>query len=128
MLIFLIVVAIIVVCFILDYKYDLLPLWIAKIFLLFPLGAMIFHTCAIHINDTAYYEANKQIYNNIVYQLENGMYNNDNEVGKYELYQQVQDWNSDLAKGKAMQHNIWVGMFYFNFFDDFDFINLEDYN
>ena len=67
-------------------------------------------------------ETNKQIYNSLTYQLENNLYDNDNDIGKKELYNQVQEWNTDLAKRKRLQRNFWVGIFYPNIYDNFDFI------
>lgn len=66
-----------------------------------------------------------QRYESLTYQLENNLYDNDNDLGKKELYDQIQAWNEDLAEGKAMQHDIWVGAFYPNIYDEFDFIELE---
>lgn len=66
--------------------------------------------------------ANQQLYNSLTYQLEHNLYDNDNDIGKKELWNQITDWNTELAKNKQMQHNIWVGMFYPNIYDQFDFI------
>lgn len=68
---------------------------------------------------------NQQQYNSLVYQLEHNLYDNDNDLGKKELYDQIQDWNEDLAEGKALQRDIWVGAFYPNIYDEFDFIELK---
>lgn len=68
--------------------------------------------------------ANQQRYDSLVYQLENNLYDNDNDLGKKELYDEIQNWNEDLAKGQVMQHDIWVGWFYPNIYDGFEFIEL----
>lgn len=70
--------------------------------------------------------SNHQRYDSLVHQVESGMYNNDNEYGKKELANQVQEWNEDLAKGKALQKNFWVGIFYPNVYDEFEFIPIEN--
>lgn len=67
-----------------------------------------------------------QRYDSLVHQVESGMYNNDNEYGKKELANQVQEWNEDLASGKALQKNFWVGIFYPNVYDEFEFIPIEN--
>lgn len=67
-------------------------------------------------------EANKQRYDSLVYQAENNLYENDNDLGKKELVNQIQEWNEDLAKGKALQNDFWVGIFYADIYDEFDFI------
>lgn len=69
--------------------------------------------------------SNEQRYEALVYQVENEIYENDNDVGKYELYNQVRKWNEDLAEGKAMQNDFWFGIFYPNIFDEFEFIELK---
>lgn len=67
-------------------------------------------------------EANKQRYESLVYQAENNLYENDNDLGKKELVNQIQKWNEDLARGKALQDDFWVGIFYADIYDEFDFI------
>ena len=37
---------------------------------------------------------------------------------------QIQDWNTDLAYRKTIQRNFWVGIYYPNVYDEFEFINL----
>ena len=67
-------------------------------------------------------EANKQRYDSLVYQAENNLYENDNDLGKKELVNQIQEWNEDLSRGKALQDDFWVGIFYADIYDEFDFI------
>ena len=78
-----------------------------------------------NVHAKGFVEACKQRYNSLVYQLENNLYDNDNDLGKKELYDQIQDWNEDLAKGKALQNDFWLGAFYPDVYDQFDFIELE---
>lgn len=63
-------------------------------------------------------------YESLTYQLENNLYDNDNDVGKKELMNEIQDWNTDLAYFKVIQRDFWVGIYYPNIFDDFNFIEL----
>ena len=67
-------------------------------------------------------ESNKQRYDSLVYQAENNLYENDNDLGKKELVNQIQEWNEDLARGKALPDDFWVGIFYADIYDEFDFI------
>lgn len=69
--------------------------------------------------------AKQQLHDSLVYQLENNLYDNDNDVGKQELYEKVTEWNTDLARGKALQHDLWIGIFYSDIYDQFDFIDLS---
>lgn len=68
---------------------------------------------------------NQAIYNSLTYQLENDLYDNDNDLGKKELYNQIEEWNKDLAVGKTMTHNPWLGIFWIDAYDEFEFIELE---
>lgn len=63
-------------------------------------------------------------YESLTYQLDNCLHDNDNDIGKKELMNQIQDWNTDLAYRKTIQRNFWVGIYYPNVYDEFEFINL----
>lgn len=51
------------------------------------------------------------------YQLENNLYDNDNDLGKKELYSEIENYNSTIVKGKAMQNDFWYGIFYPDIYD-----------
>lgn len=70
-------------------------------------------------------EANKQRYDSLVYQAEARLYENDNDVGKKDLANQIQEWNEDLARYKALQHDFWVGIFIPDTYDEFEFIPMS---
>lgn len=64
-------------------------------------------------------------YESLVYQYENDFYENDNDVGKYELVSQIECWNTDLAYRKTIQRDFWLGIYYPNIYDQFEFIELD---
>lgn len=70
--------------------------------------------------------ANQQVYDSLIYQLEHNLYDNDNDVGKQELYEKITEWNADLARGKTLQDDFWIGIFYPNIYDQFEFIELAN--
>ena len=64
-------------------------------------------------------------YEALTYQYENNFYDNDNDIGKKELVSEIQCWNSDLAYRKTIQRDFWVGIYYPNVYDQFEFIKLN---
>lgn len=77
-----------------------------------------------YIGLDAYNATWEKQYESLTYQLDNCLYDNDNDIGKKELMNQIQDWNTDLAYRKTIQRNFWVGIYYPNVYDEFEFINL----
>lgn len=80
----------------------------------------------VMIDSYGYVEANigqsNERYKSLVYQLENNLYDNDNDLGKKELYNEIREWNEDLAYFQNIQDNFWFGIFYPNVFDQFEYI------
>ena len=83
---------------------------------------MLIVVIANNVGVEANIEANKQRYESLIYQAENNIYENDNDLGKKELANQIQEWNEYLARGKVLQDDFWVGIFYADIYDEFDFI------
>lgn len=82
----------------------------------------------IIVNNTnvdSYVAENQMRYKMLVYQYENDIYDNDNDLGKRELMEDIQKWNEDLAYHRKAQDDFWVGIFYPNVHDQFEFIELK---
>ena len=82
----------------------------------------------IVVNNTnvdSYVAENQMRYEMLVYQYENDIYDNDNDLGKRELMEDIQKWNEDLAYRRKAQDDFWVGIFYPNVHDQFEFIELK---
>ena len=62
----------------------------------------------------------------LVYQLENEIYDNDNDLGKKELYSEITEYNCDVAEGKIKQDNIWVYNLYCNVYDELELIEFPE--
>lgn len=70
--------------------------------------------------------ASKNIeYKSLVYQHNHDVYDNDNDIGKKELYKEIQDYNSSLASKQKLQDDFWVGIYLPNIYDQFEFIELK---
>ena len=98
---------------------------IMTIILIFAVVIMGIAGFCVKISTDATIARSEHVYESLVYQLENDIYENDNDIGKKELYDAIQDWNADLAEGRVMQDNVWVGMFYTDMYDQFEFIDLD---
>lgn len=109
-----------------DFYYDFITLVMEAILTVLIIVSIIMGTTllCVRTTDDAYTSAMEQRYKSLTYQLENDMYNNDNEYGKKELYDHIQSWNEDLASGREMQDNFWIGIFYHHVYDRFEFIEL----
>lgn len=78
--------------------------------------------CGAHITADAVVAENHARYEALTYQLENDLYENDNDIGKKALYSEIREWNEDLAYYQTIQDDFWVGIFYPDVFDQFEFI------
>ena len=79
-----------------------------------------------YIGVNARVAADKTRYEMLKYQYENNFYNNENEVGKYQLISDIRAWNEDLSKYKTLQHDFWVGIFIPDVYDQFEYINIKE--
>lgn len=76
-------------------------------------------------NVDAYVAENQMRYEMLMYQYENDIYDNDNDLGKRDLMEDIQEWNEDLAYYRKAQDDFWVGIFHPNVYDQFEFIELK---
>lgn len=100
---------------------------LATIAVVLTLIALLISTiglASVYINADASVAKWETQYESLTYQLENNLYDNDNDIGKKELMDEIRKWNGDLAYCKEIQRNFWVGIYYPNVYDNFEFIPL----
>ena len=111
------------------HKYDS-EVGIISILAMVLIGAFIFVSIAmipaIHITEKADKAELEARYEMLLYQYENKMYESDIEYGKRELMAEITEWNAEVAKGKELQRNIWVGVYYPNIYDDVEQIKISE--
>ena len=113
-------------------KYD--GVWdaISVISLVFSTAAFILSVCLGGISIVAragadaYLASMQEKRSALVYQLENDIYDNDNDLGKKELYSEITEYNCDVAEGKIKQNNIWVRNLYCNVYDELELIEFPE--
>ena len=105
-----------------DYgNLPIIPLVAGWLCVLLSLIVMAFN----YVNVDGYIEQMNIRHDMLVYQYENDVYENDNDLGKRELMSDIQDWNEDLARQREAQDDLWIGIYVPNIYDQFEFIELE---
>ena len=78
------------------------------------------------VGSESYLASMQEKRNALVYQLENDLYDNDNDLGKKELYSEITEYNCDVAEGKIMKDNIWVYNLYADVYDELELIEFPE--
>ncbi len=77
-----------------------------------------------YVNIDGRIEEYKIEYNSLVYQYENNIYDNDNDLGKKELMNDILEWNKDLTYMQNAQDDFWIGIFFADIYNQFKTIEL----
>ena len=102
-----------------------ITLWTLGVIILFILGIIGIVIFLTHQSMEADCAGMKETYTSLQYQVDNHMYNNTNEVGKKELFDQITEWNRSLKKVKILSKNKWFSVFYPIDYEQFDYISYE---
>ena len=111
------------------WKFEIVPFVSLGVYVISSIAALVMTIFIImgNISIRTNIPATRVRYESLVYQYENNLYENNNDVGKKELMKEIQEWNEDLANGKTYQRDFWVGIFVPNVYDEFDFIEVESH-
>ena len=64
-------------------------------------------------------------YDTLMYQIEHHLYEDEvMSVSMRDFMKEITEWNTELANNQALQDNIWIGIFYPNIYNNFNFITL----
>ena len=89
------------------------------------LVVMLFLIPFCYIGSGAQKEALETRYELLTYRYENCVSNGDIDYSERELMRDIQDWNEKVAKGKVLQNDPWIGIYYPDIWDDVEKIELR---
>ena len=108
------------------FTYDLENLGIAiSVIGIFGIIASVVVLAINYIGIDGYIARMNTRYETLVYQYENNIYDNDNDLGKRELMVDIQNWNEDLSSRRERQRDFWIGIYIPNIYDQFEYIELK---
>lgn len=124
-MLFLTFVIIIIAGFVL-FTYDLENLGITiSVIGIFGIIASVVVLAINYIGIDGYIARMNTRYETLIYQYENDIYDNDNDLGKRELMVDIQNWNEDLSSRRERQRDFWIGIYIPNIYDQFEYIELK---
>ena len=108
------------------FTYDLENLGIAiSVIGIFGIIASVVVLAINYIGIDGYVARMNTRYETLVYQYENDIYDNDNDLGKREVMVDIQNWNEDLSSRRERQRDFWIGIYSPNIYDQFEYIELK---
>ena len=67
-------------------------------------------------------------YDTLVYQLNDGAYDNTIDYNRKELFDDIMEYNSDVTRGRIYHKDMWLHVFYPENWDNLPLIELENYD
>ena len=87
-------------------------------------GSIVFFCIYSSADATAAeYNAERQ---SLIYQLENNLYDNNNDLGKKDLYDQITEYNKDVVSGRELHNKFLTACFYPDIYDDLELIEFDE--
>lgn len=104
-----------------DFDIGCILFGVSMLFISIIFGAMAISN---YMNIDAEFAAKQNKYESLIYQLE--ISKEDDSVDKYFLYNEIDNWNSELIKKKALSKNLWIGFLYPDkLYEDFEVIEYK---
>lgn len=104
----------------------------ALFLVLFLITLFIFLFCTITINTDASQNANlialEQKRENLIYQLENKLYLNDNNLGANKLFDEIQTFNAKILGSRAKKDSRWTNWLYSPIWYKIEPIDIKKYS
>lgn len=69
---------------------------------------------------------NQEIYDSLIYKVETEAIRDDFGIVNKEYVDEIQKWNADLVGYQTITHNFWIGIFYPDWYDEFETIDLNN--
>lgn len=86
---------------------------------------MICVMCCNYIGSDTDMAINQETYKSLVYKAETEAIRDEFGIINKEYIDEIQNWNTDVVGYQTLTHNFWVGIFYPDWYDEFETIDLE---
>lgn len=105
-----------------QYKFTFLTILIVAMCVLVIMSLVVIIN---HTGSDAVIAENAAVYDSLIYKMESTTCRDEFGFLNKEVIDEVAKWNQNLARNKSLQRDPWIGCFTPNIFDEFEFI---DYN
>lgn len=105
-----------------QYKFAFLTILIVAMCVLVVMSLVVIIN---HTGTDAVIAENAAVYDSLIYKMESTTCRDEFGFLNKEVIDEVAKWNQNLARNKSLQRDPWIGCFTPNIFDEFEFI---DYN
>lgn len=126
-MIFWLFVIVFVVSFLLYCADDSIVRSIVALFSLMLVALSLANIIDNHIKADAQVAEKQEEYKALVCKAESGACRDEFGLLNKEVFDEIQEWNQDIAYKKTIQRDFWLGIFYPNIYDQFELIDYENF-
>lgn len=127
-MIFWLFVIMFVVSFLLYCADDSIARSIVALFSLMLVALSLANIIDNHIKADAQEAEKQEEYKALVCKAESRACRDEFGLLNKEVFDEIQEWNQDIAYKKTIQRDFWLGIFYPNIYDQFELIDYEKYS